>query len=336
VKSEISFLKSDSSGVFKNAVLNEARRVLKEEMQSLQAASDALDESFFKAVSALIPAKKILVSGIGKSGIIGKKIAATFSSIGAPAVFLHPLEALHGDIGIAESGDVAVFLSKSGSTKELLEILPFLKKKKIPVILLAGSLDSPLARKCNVIINASVEKEACPLNVAPMSSTTVALALGDALAAGIMLLKEVGVQDFAERHPLGQLGRNLTLRVADVMHSGNKLPHILLKTTFREAVIEISAKGLGCVGVVDDGRLAGIITDGDVRRALQKHDDIRVLKAEDVMTARPITIMPEMLLGEALAIMEAREQQISVLPVVNESEEYVGIIRIHDIVRSGM
>ena len=218
----------------------------------------------------------------------------------------------------------------------MLDVLPFFKKKNILIVLLAGKPDSPLARASDIVINASVEREACPLNLAPMSSTTVALALGDALAAGIMLLKEVGLQEFAERHPLGQLGRNVTLRVRDVMHSGNKLPTILLKTSFRDVVIEISAKGLGCVGVVAENKLAGIITDGDVRRALLKHDDIRLLKAEDIMTANPISISAEMLLGEALSAMESREQQISVLPVVDEEHRYTGVIRIHDIIRSGM
>ncbi|HYF03108.1 MAG TPA: KpsF/GutQ family sugar-phosphate isomerase [Patescibacteria group bacterium] len=331
-ETEISLLKSDIA----DAVISEAKRVINEEKEALDNAARQLDESIVKAALALTAARKILVCGIGKSGLIGRKIAATFSSIGAPAVFMHPLEALHGDIGIAETGDIALFLSKSGNTKELLEIIPFLKKKGIGIILFAGKLDSPLSRNVDIVINASVEKEACPLNVAPMSSTTVALALGDALAACIMLLKKVQLQDFAERHPLGQLGRNLTLRVRDVMHSGRDLPQVFLEATFREAVIEISAKGLGCVAVIDEKKLSGIITDGDVRRALQKYDDIRFLKAKDVMTAGPISVSPDLLLGEALAIMEAREQQISVLPVINEEQKYLGIIRIHDIIRSGM
>ncbi|MES2764416.1 MAG: KpsF/GutQ family sugar-phosphate isomerase [Bacteroidota bacterium] len=318
------------------AVITEAKRVLKEESEALKNAALAIDENFSLAVHTLSQARKIIVCGIGKSGLIGRKISATFSSISAPSVFLHPLDALHGDIGIIGEGDAAVFLSKSGTTRELLEILPFFKKKHIPVILLAGKIDSPLAYTSDIVIDASVEKEACPLELAPMSSTTVALALGDALAAGIMLLKKVGLQEFAERHPLGQLGRNVTLRVRDVMHSGSELPTIILKTPFREALIEISAKGLGCVGVVSENKLAGIITDGDVRRALQKHDDIRLLKAEDIMTAAPISISPEMLLGEALSTMESREHQISVLPVVDREDSYIGLIRIHDIIRSGM
>ncbi len=328
--------KSQNDDNIAGMLIAEGRRVLKEEITALKNAALGIDENFALAVTTLSRSKKIIVCGIGKSGLIGRKISATFSSIGVPSVFLHPLEALHGDIGIIEEGDTAVFLSKSGTTKELLEILPFFKKKNIPVIVLAGKVDSLLARAGAVIIDASVEQEACPLNLAPMSSTTVALALGDALAAGIMLIKEVGLKEFAERHPLGQLGRNVTLRVRDVMHSGNTLPTTLLKTSFREAVIEISAKGLGCVGVVAENKLTGIITDGDVRRALQKHDDIRLLKAEDIMTADPISISPDMLLGEALAIMESREQQISVLPVVDGEQLYIGIVRIHDIIRSGM
>ncbi len=289
------------------------------------------------ALEAMLSANLVLTGGIGKSGIVAQKIAATLTSTGTRAMTLHPVEALHGDIGIAQAGDCALLLSKSGSTQELVTLIPVLKERGVRVIAVVGNTDSPIAHLADIILDASIEREACPLNIAPMSSTTVAMALGDALAAGLMVHRQFTPQDFARFHPQGQLGRNLTMAVADVMHTGKHIPQCSEHATFREALMEMTVKGLGCVCVIhDDHTLAGIITDGDVRRILQNHEDIRPLTASAVMTRHPLTIHPMARVGEALTLMEDRERQISVLAVTNDHRQCVGIVRVHDIVRSGM
>lgn len=321
----------------KHQIIAEGKRIITVERLALERTAEALDERFAEAVSVLAQANKVLVSGVGKSGIIARKIAATLSSVGTPAVVLHPVEALHGDMGIVQEGDAAILLSKSGTTAELITLLPFLRRKAITIIGIVGNKDSWLARQVDICVDAHIEQEACSLNLAPSASTTVALALGDALALSLMQYKGFGVTDFASTHPLGQLGKNLTLSVNEVMHKNDYLPVVQWGRNFREALIEMTAKALGCVCVVDDtGRLCGIITDGDVRRTLQQNEDIRHLLVEQVMTASPVAISPESLLGEALALMEEREKQISVLPVVASDNRCVGVIRVHDIIRSGL
>lgn len=318
-------------------LLEIARNTLQIEIDSLQKLKESLDDNFVRAVELILSARKIIVTGIGKSGIIGRKIAGTFLSIGLPCVFMHSVDALHGDIGIVSEGDLAILLSKSGSTEELVQLVPFLKNRGAKIISIVGNEHSFLAKESDVTILARVEREACPLNIVPTSSTMVALAVGDALAACIMKVKNLTIEDFARQHPLGQLGRNIILRVEDVMHKNDNLPLIHPENTFREAVIEITNKKLGCVCVVENGnKLVGLITDGDVRRALQKFENIDKLKVEDVMTPNPITIHYSALLGEALSLMEQRESQINVLPVVDENNVCIGVIRLHDIVRSSI
>lgn len=321
----------------KNQIIAFAKETLQIEINSLQKLKDSLDENFFRAVELILSARKIIVSGIGKSGIIGRKIAGTFLSIGLPSVFMHSVDALHGDIGIVSEGDLAILLSKSGSTEELVQLVPFLKNRGAKIISIVGNEHSFLAKQSDVTIFAQVEREACPLNIVPTSSAMVALAVGDALAACIMKIKNLTVEDFARQHPLGQLGRNLILRVEDVMHKGENLPLIAPNSTFRQAVIEITNKKLGCVCVVENSnKLVGIITDGDVRRTLQRFENIDSLKVRDVMTKNPVKIHYSALLGEALSLMEQRESQINVLPVVDENETCIGVIRLHDIVRSSI
>lgn len=318
-------------------LLEIARNTLQIEIDSLQKLKESLDDNFARAVELILSARKIIVTGIGKSGIIGRKIAGTFLSIGLPCVFMHSVDALHGDIGIVSKGDLAILLSKSGSTEELVQLVPFLKNRGAKIISIVGNEHSFLAKESDVTILARVEREACPLNIVPTSSAMVALAVGDALAACIMKVKNLTIEDFARQHPLGQLGRNIILRVEDVMHKNDNLPLIHPENTFREAVIEITNKKLGCVCVVENGnKLVGLITDGDVRRALQKFENIDKLKVEDVMTHNPITIHYSALLGEALSLMEQRESQINVLPVVDENNVCIGVIRLHDIVRSSI
>lgn len=319
-------------------ILREAQNVLQKEINGLQRAQNALGESFVKAAELLLSSDKIIVCGLGKSGLIGRKIAATLTSVGKTALSLHPVEALHGDIGAVVAGrDAALFLSNSGTTAELLRLLPYLRKRSIPVVSIVGNMNSPLARQSNIALDASVIEEAVADLSVPTASTTTALAIGDALAVTLLKASGFTAGDFAEHHPLGQIGRNLLLTVADVMHTAAELPLITPDAAFRDALLEMTAKGLGCVCVTDAGNtLVGLITDGDVRRALQRYDDIRLLRVVEVMTARPLAVQPEATLGQALALMEDRPKQLSVLPVADPEGRCVGVIRIHDIVRADL
>ena len=319
-----------------DVILKEAKKVIDIEIESLTLIKSNLNGDFVKAVKLLSESNKIIVSGVGKSGIIARKIAATFASIGIPSFFMHPGDSLHGDIGMVSKGDTIILLSKSGSTEELITMMPYLKNRGANTIAITGNLNSYLAISSDLRINAYIENEACPLNIAPMSSALVSLAIGDALAACVMSRKEVTVEEFSRQHPLGQIGRNITLHVKDVMHTGNTLPLIDKYSSFREALLEMTKKSLGCVCIVENSKLMGIITDGDVRRTLQKNDEIKDLKAVDLMTSHPVTTNGEMLLGEALSIMESRESQISVLPVIDGNNNLCGVIRLHDIVMSGI
>jgi len=319
----------------KNILLNEAKSVLENQMQALDTAKTRLDDNFLNALDLLFSANKVITTGIGKSGLIAKKITATLTSIGVPSVFLHPVEALHGDIGIITEGDVLIALSKSGSTQEIINLLPNIKSRNIPTIGILGNMDSYLSRNLDISIDGSIIVEAGPLNLAPTTSTSIALAIGDALAVCLMKMKNITTEDFAKLHPQGQIGRNVTLQVLDVMHYGVRLPAIKPSSKFRDAVIEISQKDLGCVCVIDPAnKLLGILTDGDVRRVLHNNDDIRGMLVKDVMTKNPISIKKDAFLGEALTIMESRERQISVLPVVDDTNKCIGLIRIHDILKS--
>lgn len=309
---------------------------LQTEIDALENAKSNLSDEFAKAVKLLADAPKIVLSGVGKSGLIARKIAATFSSIGLSAVFLHPVEALHGDIGVVSSGDVAILLSKSGTTDELVKLLPYLKMRNSKIISIIGNTNSAIGRYSDVVLNAFVEKEACPFNLAPTASSTLALAIGDALAVALMKIKNITLEDFSKLHPLGQIGRSITVKVCDIMHTGFAVPVCSAKDSFRDALIEISKKELGCVCIIDDNFiLEGIITDGDVRRILQKSEDMRGIIVEEVMTQNPVTISEDSYLHEALAVMENRNSEISVLPVVNEFNKLIGVIRLHDIVQSG-
>jgi arabinose-5-phosphate isomerase len=282
---------------------------------------------------------KVVLMGVGKSGNIAEKIAATLTSTGTAAVYLHPSDALHGGLGLVSSDDVVLALSNSGETDEVITMLPYLKHRQVPIIAIVGNLRSTLARTAEVVLDASVDQEACPLNLAPTTSTTVALAIGDALAMTLMQVKGLTMDDFALNHPAGQLGKRLTLRVEDLMHSGAENPSIRADAAWLEVIAAISRGGLGAVNVVDEaGRLVGIITDGDLRRALQKirPAELEKLRCVSIMTSDPIVASPDMLAYDALRLMEDRPSQISVLPVVGEARLCVGLIRLHDIVRSGL
>jgi arabinose-5-phosphate isomerase len=279
------------------------------------------------------------LAGVGKSGFIARKIAATLTSMGTRSVFLHPSDALHGDLGIVSPEDVVVLLSSSGETEEMIAMLPYLKHRAVPLIAIVGNLQSTLAREAEVVLNASVDKEVCPLNLAPTTSTTVALALGDALAVTLMQIKGLTPDDFALTHPAGRLGKRLSLRVCDLMHAGSNNPTVAPGASWLEVVTSITRGGLGAVNVVSEsGELAGIITDGDLRRAIQQigPGELEALKAKTFMTREPVTVEPDQLAYDALQLMENRPSQISVLPVVDGARRCVGLLRLHDVVRSGL
>lgn len=315
-----------------------AQNSIEQTIRALRVAAENIDSSFEHAVRLLGESELVVVTGIGKSGIIAQKIAATLTSTGTRAIFLHPIEALHGDIGIIPTNGCAVIcLSKSGNTKELLQLLPFLKQRNCSIIGLLGKVDSSIANFCDFIMNASIQNEACPLNSAPTTSTSVALALGDALAIGVMQYKKWTIEQFSFLHPAGQLGKNMTVKVREIMHSGDKMPVVYSTDNFRTAIIENSRKSLGCVVVMNNEQsLLGIITDGDIRRVIESSDDFMYIPVMECMTKNPSVVSEESLLGEALSIMENREKQISVLPVISQNGRCVGVVRIHDIVRMGI
>ena len=321
--------------------LSEVASLLQLEANAIAVAAARLNpQQINRAIQILVDCDgKVVILGVGKSGIIAQKIAATMTSTGTAALYLHPSDALHGGLGIVNPTDVVVVLSNSGETDEIVGMLPYLKHRQVPIIGILGNLNSTLAGHCDAVLDASVDQEACPLNVAPTTSTTVALALGDALAMMLMKQKGLTLDDFAVNHPAGRLGKRLTLKVEDLMHSGNKNPTIHAGANWMAVVQAISQGGLGAVNVIDAaGHLTGIITDGDLRRAFQSRDHaaLETLNCEEIMTSNPVVVSATMLAYDALRLMEDRASQISVLPVVNGEKVCVGLIRLHDIVRSGL
>ena len=315
--------------------------LLRLESDAIAQTANRLDRSTIeRAIELLVSCKgKVVLIGIGKSGVIAQKIAATMTSTGTAAVFLHPSDALHGGIGIVTSKDIVITISNSGETDEIIAMLPYLKQRQTPIIAVVGNLRSTIAASADVVLDASVDQEACPLNLAPTTSTTVALAIGDALAMTLMQASGWTLEDFAQNHPAGRLGKRLTLRVADLMHGDDDNPTIGEEAGWLEIITAIGRGGLGAVNVIDSaGRLVGIITDGDVRRVLEriKGSELESLRCNSMMTRDPIVAAPDLLAYDALRLMEDRPSQISVLPVIDGTRICVGLIRLHDIVRSGL
>lgn len=321
--------------------VSEFSNILRLEAKAINRAAQQIKlEQVERAIALLADCQgKVVLTGVGKSGIIAQKIAATLNSIGTLAVHLHPCDALHGDLGIVTTADVAVFLSNSGETNELVSLIPTLKHRQVPIIAIVGNTSSTLARKADVFLDATVDREACPLNLAPTTSTTVALAIGDALAVTLMQMHGVTPESFAFNHPAGRLGKRLTIRVGDLMYCGDRNPTLHPDASCIEVVSAISCGGLGAVNIVDEsGKLIGLITDGDLRRWMTKIklSQLETFPAEKLMTKSPIVVTPEVLAYDALKIMENRPSQIDVLPIVDIDGYCLGLIRLHDIVGSGL
>ena len=311
--------------------------LLQLEARAIETAAGRLDRASVERAVELLQCcdSKVIVTGVGKSGVIAQKIAQTMTSTGTVAVFVHPSDALHGSLGVITRGDVVIALSNSGETDEILALLPTLHNRGVVLVSIVGNTDSTLARQSDVVLDASVDQEACPHNLAPTTSTTVALAIGDALAMTLMEAKHLTAEDFAANHPAGRLGKRLTLKVKNLMHES---PRVGLEAGWLEVVRAISAYALGAVNVVDEeDRLIGIVTDGDLRRTIERTapEQLAGLTAAQMMTRSPVAVAPETLAYDALQLMENRPSQISVLPVV-EAEKCVGLLRLHDIVRRGL
>ncbi len=318
-------------------VLQIGQAVLQTEAEAILALKPRIDSNFVNACRHMLRCEgRIVVTGMGKSGHIGDKIAATLASTGSPAFFVHPGEASHGDLGMITTGDVVLALSNSGETDELLTILPLLKRLGVPLITLTGNPESRLARAADANIDVSVEKEACPLGLAPTASTTAALAMGDALAVALLEARGFTEEDFARSHPAGSLGRRLLLRIEDLMHSGEQIPQINSDANLSAALLEMSNKGLGMTCIVDSkGKLLGVFTDGDLRRLLD-HGEISIneVKIDEVMHRNCTAVESQILAAEALRIMD--EKRINALPVVDMEHRLIGALNMHDLLRAGV
>jgi arabinose-5-phosphate isomerase len=319
-------------------IIDDAKKVIRIEAEALLALADSINGEFERAVDLILASHgRVVVTGMGKSGLIGQKIASTMASTGTPAFFLHPAEGIHGDLGMIMKGDVVIALSNSGETEEVLRILPVIKRLGASLIVMTGNPDSTLSRTGDVFLDISVKEEACPLGLAPTASTTATLAMGDALAVALLLKRGFRAEDFALFHPGGTLGKKLILRVEDLMHEGSDLPLVLSTTLMREALFTITAKGLGITGVTDaHGAMIGVITDGDLRRALERGIDILNSSAGDLMTARPKRIKRAELAARALQQME----QFSITSLFVFADDAamspVGIIHLHDLLKAGI
>ncbi|MCV6638611.1 KpsF/GutQ family sugar-phosphate isomerase [Candidatus Albibeggiatoa sp. nov. NOAA] len=310
--------------------------VVHTESQAVSSLAERIDESFIEACNVFLRCKaRVVVIGIGKSGHIGSKIAATLASTGTPSFFVHPGEASHGDMGMIVEDDVVLAISNSGETDEILTILPLIKRLGVPLVSLTGNSRSTIAKASTVNLDVSVAKEACPLGLAPTSSTTAALVMGDALAVALLTAKGISADDFARSHPGGRLGKRLLLQSSDIMHSDDQLPKVPLETTLRDAIVEMNSKSLGITAIVDhEDRVKGIITDGDLRRAFDKQMDVHNTLVNEIMTSNCVMIEQDSLAVDALQAMQ--QHKISALLIVDEHDKLVGALNMHDLLRAGV
>lgn len=319
-------------------LLEDAKKVLQIEAESILDLINKIDTNFIKALKLLYECKgRVVITGMGKSGIIGEKIAGTLASTGTLALFMHPAEGMHGDLGMISRMDVLIAISNSGETDEINQLLPSIKRLGIKLIAMTGNINSTLAQNSDVVLNVGVREEACPLGLVPTASTTATLAMGDALAIALLKKKGFKEEDFAMLHPGGTLGKKLLLKVEDLMHTGKEIPKVTTQTLMREALFEMTSKRLGVTTVVDDkDRVVGIITDGDLRRLIEnkKDEDIWDIKAEQVMTRNPKTISANVLAATAVAKME--EYSITSLLITNKQKKLIGIIHLHDLLKAGV
>ena len=317
-------------------ILEEGKKVINIELKSIENLLPKLNSSFVKTVNLIYNCTgRTIITGIGKSGLISRKIVATLNSTGTPAIYLHPTDALHGDLGLIRKDDIVIIISKSGATEELLSLATMIKRMNVPIIAMLGNSHSSLAKLSDTILDISVTEEACPFGLAPTSSTTVSLVLGDAIAVAVLKLRGFTPKDFAALHPAGSLGKKLLLKISEIMYKENELPIVKKDTSIKDTILEMTAKRLGATCVIDENEsLVGIITDGDLRRQLEKSLDIKNLKAEDIMTKNPKTINQKLLASFALQQME--KYNITSLIAINENNLPVGIVHLHDLVKLGL
>jgi arabinose-5-phosphate isomerase len=317
-------------------ILDKGRRVIEIELAAVQELIDRIDESFVEAARLISNSLgRVVFTGMGKSGLISRKIVATLNSTGTAAFYMHPTDALHGDLGMVRKGDIAIIISKSGATEELTNLISMFKRIEIKIIGILGDPNSGLAKDCDIVLDASVKEEACPHDLAPTSSTTAALVLGDALAVAILEMRGFTAEDFAMLHPAGSLGKRLSLKISEIMYKEDDLPIVAQNVSIKDTILQMTAKRLGAACIVDNSnKLVGIVTDGDLRRQLEKSLDLRDLNAIDIMTPNPKTINPDLLASFALQKME--NYNITSLVAINELSEPVGLVHLHDLVKLGL
>ncbi|MFZ1519017.1 MAG: KpsF/GutQ family sugar-phosphate isomerase [Ignavibacteriaceae bacterium] len=319
-----------------NEIIKNGKEVIRIEAAAIADLQNSINEKFVEAVETIYASNgRVVLTGMGKSGLIARKIVATFNSTGTAAIYLHPTDALHGDLGMVRSEDVVILISKSGNTEEISNLLPMLKRLNVKLIAMCGNHESKLAQESNIFLNISVKEEACPYDLAPTASTTATLALGDALAVSLLKKRNFTAKDFAFLHPGGSLGKRLSLKIKEVMITGDRIPKVTKETSIKDVIIEITSKRLGTTCVLEsDGSLAGIITDGDLRRLLEKTLNISGLFAKDVMTSKPKVMKEEYLASFALQQME--NFKITSLVIVDDQNHPVGIVHLHDLINLGL